>query len=248
MKKITSYALFIAVFFSAPVSFAFTGMKTENTFLRHQVSSSNSLAFSYFLPSRLNINTFSLGNAHKDAADNAFAQGKIVVSAGYGFPNLGKAVITAIINASNATDIKATGLGPLHLRAEYGLSDKVGIAASVNYISYGASWTSKNDTTGFPYSNKLSKTSLSILARINFHFGITDKLDPYFGVGAGYKTGNWKLTSNDPTLQDDKLKTFSPFGFETTIGLRYYLMQGFGLYSEIGIAKSAIQFGVVASF
>jgi len=180
-------------------------------------------------------------------AGGAFAKDKVVISAGYGVPNLGKAIMTVLIGSG--TDVVATGIGPLHLKGEYGLSDGVGIGLSVNYVSFGAKWRSPDSSgTGF-YTNTFSRSSLSVLGRINFHFGTTDKLDPYFGIGAGYRQATWKLTSTDPAYADDiSAPGFSPFGFETTIGLRYYITKGFGLYTEMGIAKSVIQFGLVGAF
>jgi opacity protein-like surface antigen len=184
--------------------------------------------------------------AKRKKGNDAFSEGAIVITAGYGFPNLGKMVVAFIFQ--NESDVSATGAGPVHFRGEYGLSDKVGIVASINYVSYGARWTTRDPQTNFPYDNKLIYSSISVLARLNFHFGVTEKLDPYFGVGAGYKSGQWTLTTNDPNLQDDKAKTFSPFGFETTIGLRYYFTDVFGIYTELGIAKSVIQGGLALKF
>lgn len=184
----------------------------------------------------------------KDKGGDAFAQGKLVISAGYGWPNLGKAVVTALIG-EGATNIKATGLGPLHFRAEYGLSDGVGMGVSVNYISFGVKYTDYDVATGTkPYDYAISRSSLSILARINFHFGTTEQLDPYFGIGAGYKQVTWKFTSTDPNYVEESIPGFSPFGFETTIGLRYYFTDGFGIYTEMGIAKSIVQGGLVVAF
>ena|ERR1051326_1587758 len=182
-----------------------------------------------------------------DKGGDAFHQGAFVVSAGYGFPNLWKSVVNLFIG-SNATNITATGMGPLHFRAEYGISNGVGLAASINYMSFGAKWTT-NDSAGVGiYQNKLSSSSLSVLARLNFHFSVTDQLDPYFGIGAGYKNRTWKYTTTDPAYANKSAPGFSPFGFEMTIGMRYYITDAIGIYTEIGIAKSVIQAGLAAKF
>ena len=112
----------------------------------------------------------------------------------------------------------------------------------------GATWNNYDGSGNIPYSNEFSRSSFSALARINFHFGTTEKLDPYFGVGAGYRQATWEFKTNDPNnLEDVKAPGFSPFGFETTIGLRYYFTPAFGLYTELGFAKSAIQAGFVVA-
>lgn len=79
------------------------------------------------------------------------------------------------------------------------------------------------------------------VARLNFHFSTTETIDPYFGIGAGYKQATWKFAYTDPNYTGENIPGFTSFGFETTIGLRYYLMPGFGMYAELGIAKSVIQ-------
>ena len=177
----------------------------------------------------------------KGKGGDAFAEGKVIISAGYGWPNLGQAVLNAFISDS-AINVKATGLGPIHVKAEYALSDGVGMGLSVNYISCGVKYTE------VPYEYTWSRSSLSVLMRINFHFGTTDVLDPYFGIGAGYKQASWKFKSTDPNYAGESAPGFSPFGFETTIGLRYYFTEGFGIYTEMGIAKSVIQGGLVVAF
>lgn len=170
----------------------------------------------------------------------AYETGKVVITAGYGWPNLGKAVLVALVNDS-AVNVKVTGMGPVHFRAEYAISDGVGLGVSVNYISCGVTYTE------LPYEYKFSRSSLSILGRLNFHFGTTKELDPYFGIGAGYKQATWKFSSNDPSYIGESIPGFNPFGFETTIGVRYYFTPAFGIYTELGIAKSVVQAGLAVA-
>lgn len=233
MKKFIIVSFLAFSFFTISSAYTFAGeIKSNNNLLKKHEYGNTSL--------------FSKSSFRADAED-AFIKDKVVISAGYGFPNLGKAIMTVLIG--DGTEVVATGVGPLHFKGEYGLSDGVGMGLSVNYVSFGATWRSTDSTGMGFYTNKFSRSSLSVLARINFHFGTTDKLDPYFGVGAGYRQATWKFTSNDPDYADDiKAPGFSPFGFETTIGLRYYIAEGIGLYTEMGIAKSIIQVGLVAAF
>ena len=235
MKKIY-FGLLAVGMLAAFNSFAFDGIMNSSSM--QLLNQHQKLAFSCTSPelfkSKHNI-------LKSEGGGNSFAQGKIVISAGYGGPNLGKAVVNAIISDS-ATNVKATGMGPIHFKVEYGLSDGVGFGLSVNYMSFGVKFTE------LPYDYTFSRSSLSLLARINFHFGTTEQLDPYFGVGAGYRQATWKFESTDPTYTGESIAGFSPFGFETTIGLRYYFTEGFGIYTEMGIAKSIIQGGLVVSF
>lgn len=239
MKKLLLLAI---VLFSVNILFAFEKGNKKN-FMPQKMSD-----FSFNKDYSLDFGNYFVRGSKDIKKENeggdSFVKGKMIFSAGYGFPNLGKAIMTALI--AEGENVKATGLGPLHFKGEYALSDGVGIGASVNYVSFGATWNSYDGSGNIPYSNDFSRSSLSVLARINFHFGTTESLDPYFGVGAGYRQATWKFTTNDPdNLDDVSAPGFSPFGFETTIGLRYYFTPVFGLYTELGFAKSAIQGGIV---
>ncbi len=225
MKKIITAVILCNVFLCAGSLWANTGLWNSNPMLQKHTLKKKNILDSKKL----------FGEGGK-----SFEQGKFVISAGYGFPNLGKAVLTALVSDS-AVNLKVTGMGPVHFRAEYALSDGVGFGVSVNYISCGVSFTE------LPYTYNFTRSSLSILARINFHFGTTENLDPYFGVGAGYRQATWKFTSSDPAYGGESVPGFTPFGFETTIGVRYYFTPGFGMYTELGIAKSVIQAGLVVA-
>ena len=237
MKKIT---LFTISLLSVSVLFAGTG-----------ISAGNSLnAKNDFLSGKNNFTTYAKKQKKIGGkSDNAFQEGKIVITAGYGFPNWGK----SLLNAFNTyDDYKVSGFGPLHFRGEYGLSDKIGLGLSINYVSFAASWID-NTTIGvngniIPYSYKVTVTSLSALARMNIHFATSEKLDPFWGIGVGYRTGGYHFTSNDPDVSAQKIGNIIPVGFETTIGLRYYFTDNIGAYVEMGLAKSLIQAGLAVAF
>src|SRR3990172_9586622 len=90
------------------------------------------------------------------------------------------------------------------------------------------------------YEEGWDVTSISFLARLNVHFATTEKLDAYWGAGAGYKLTNWKWHSDYINSVEGSLSNPIPVGFETTVGLRYYVVDPVALYMEMGIAKSLI--------
>jgi len=93
--------------------------------------------------------------------------------------------------------------------------------------------------------------TFSVLMRTNYHFtNIFGKFVPYIGLGLGYRYGavsykdNWSETDdygypNNPLF---------PLGFDGTLGFRYYVNDQLGIYSEVGIAKSILQFGMSYKF
>ncbi len=176
----------------------------------------------------------------------AFGEGKLALSLGYGAFS-GGILKVLLKNYEDEAGYNFTSLGPIHFRGEYGLSDKVGLALSVNHNSWQANWTHMDSTLTNVYQDEFKRSVTSILARLNFHFSVSDKVDPYWGIGAGYRLVDYSFTSTDAGYD---VSVSSPFvmGFETTLGIRYYIMEGFGLYGEIGLAQSFVQGGIAVIF
>ncbi|TAL60806.1 MAG: hypothetical protein EPN85_06415, partial [Bacteroidetes bacterium] len=117
MKKPITVVLFSGILLSASSAFAFTGeLKNKNLLFKNEKIKAVPLSFSY--PALINAPCSRKSKLFSRAeGGDAFGQGKVVISFGYGFPNLGKAVLTALISDS-AVNVKPTGIGPLHFRAE----------------------------------------------------------------------------------------------------------------------------------
>lgn len=177
----------------------------------------------------------------------SFEKGKVIVSGGYGFGNLSKAILKTY---QSETGYKASSIGPIFGKVEYAVSDKVGIGVNVAHIGINASYqTSSSDGEGntTTYNEKFKWNNTSVLARLNLHFAKSEKLDAYWGAGLGYRFGSWKWESEAADTSQD-FPFVNPFGFETTIGVRYYFIPNLGVYAEAGIAKAPIQFGLSAAF
>ena len=189
-------------------------------------------------------------------ATKTFAQyymGQVNISLGYGYPNL----IGSVFEFYETNDgYNATSLGPMYLKGEYGITDRIGLGLSIAYAANKVTYTSTYtdyDSLGNPieedYEYEIKRTTLSVLGRVNFHFGDFEKFDPYFGVGMGYRNANWTFTSTQPGYENStELASFLPFGFDFTVGARYYFNDFIGVYAELGIAKSPVQAGVCCRF
>jgi predicted porin len=138
-------------------------------------------------------------------------------------------------------------LGPIFGKFEYAVSDKIGIGLNVAHIGINASYN-VSDGDGGNYQYKINWNNTSLLGRINLHFAKSEKLDAYWGAGLGYRFGSWKFEDNNPDSSNESIPSVVPFGFETTIGVRYYFIPNLGVYAEAGIAKAPIQFGLSAAF
>ncbi|QHT66142.1 outer membrane beta-barrel protein [Rhodocytophaga rosea] len=171
----------------------------------------------------------------------SFEKGNVIITAGYGFGNLSKALFKTY---SNNTGYKSSSIGPAFGKVEFAVSDKVGIGLNFAHIGVDANYKMDDN-----YEGNINFKNTSVLGRINLHFANSEKFDAYWGAGLGYRFGGWKHTDNDPnTVSDGEIPTMIPFGFETTVGVRYFFIKNLGVYAELGIAKAPIQFGLSAKF
>lgn len=187
-------------------------------------------------------------------AENSFAVGSFQekqndVSVGYGFGTF----LGALFNDYDTRENYSFSLlGPVYAKYEYGITGKIGLGLNCAYASYDLNYDYGGFTSnGNPvtYRETDNFTTFSVLARFNFHFGNLEKFDPYIGVGVGYRSGTWKYSSTEPGhVNTTGLRNVIPFGFETTFGARYFFARNIGLYAETGMAKSVVQFGVLAKF
>lgn len=179
--------------------------------------------------------TLLLCSQSKTVSAQAFEEGGKIISVGYGFPNW----LGSIFNAYEAYgDYNATSLGPIYAKFEYGANDHIGFGLNLGYSSTNVDYVDV-------YNYSIHYSSLSILARVNWHFGDSDKLDPYYGFGIGYRSSNWKYENNDPYFDDTYYDwNIFPLGFETTVGARYFFTDNIAAYAELGFAKSIFQIGL----
>ncbi len=255
MKKLI--LVFIATIFSAGLIFAFDGMKRKNI-LQKNFSFYPSRMSPYGKKTSLRSNNDSTKKFTKPQdIGKVFGKSIIAVTAGYGYPSWGQVVFNLVLpkdtmKAWGYENYSTKGIGPLHFRGEIGLSKFIGLGLSVNYESYGGKWTRlyyvASPSPGHEqyFNESFTVTSFSVMPRFNFHFSVTSQVDPYFGVGAGYKSTIYKFHSEFSNATNNNAQEAGPFpvGFETTIGIRYYLSDSFGMYLETGLAKSLIQGGI----
>lgn len=209
-----------------------------------------------------------------DDTEGAFKKGNIVITAGYGFPNLYKNIYKGLISTVNSINsiyyqenysYSVKGMGPAFFKADYGLSKLIGLGVVAGYFNTSITQTRSyqvseynSSTSTYQYVNyedvtKYEMSSFSVGARINFHFGRGEKLDPYAGVGVGYSLNQYKQTqtTNNPNaiLERPYSGTGIPTYFAITVGMRYYFTPNIGIYGEVGFDKwSLVQGGLVAKF
>lgn len=169
------------------------------------------------------------------------------ITAGYGVGNFTQSLLQ--IGEQNDYQYRYNGVGPFFLKYEYAVAEKMGVGINIAYAQAQATYKYTNTyiTDG---SQLLEETldwkSYSVLLRFNMHFGENEKVDPYWGIGAGYRDAKWSGFNNDPQKPYDNTRISNPLnvGFETTFGCRFLFSEGIGGYVEVGFAKAVLQFGL----
>jgi hypothetical protein len=186
-------------------------------------------------------------------------QGSVIIDPYYGFPNFGKSFIQAVEDANpNASNTKIGGIGPAGLRAEYMVSDRIGLGFDVIYNSNSLSFTTL-DTVGMDgsgnavtetleYDYKMQRVRAQV--RINYHFDISNpNFDSYIGLGAGTNNRFRTTLENGKEVSADLADfTLLPFSMRLCVGARYYFTDNLGLNLEIGLGGPIISGGLSVRF
>jgi hypothetical protein len=191
----------------------------------------------------------------------ANSQGNFIIDPYYGAPNLGKSFWSSIEDANGTSSFKATGVGPMGLRGEYMVSDRIGVGFDFIYnsnnISYTDTDTLYDSGTDTYYTQdveyKRTMNRVRVQARFNYHFDVSNPdLDAYFGVGAGTNNRFRKFYREGVEETDDfegsGNLTLIPVSFRLCTGLRYYFTENIGLNAEIGLGGPLVSAGVSIRF
>lgn len=187
-------------------------------------------------------------NAQDNFEVKAFQEGDILISGGLGYLN-GTQWAFKTADAISGGEINySPGFNPLFIKLEKAVTDNFGVGVNFAYASAHTEWVYDETTSDGKSQLKqtLDWSNYSVLLRFNYHLGGNDKFDPYFGMGAGYRNGTWKTSTNDPEQPFDSFNIpgANPFGIELTMGGRYMFTPNIGAYAEIGLSKALVQGGL----
>jgi outer membrane protein W len=165
----------------------------------------------------------------------AAQQGNIVVNPFYGSPSIGTLLLKSIF-AEGGSEADFSYVGPVGLNFEYFISDNISVGLEGSYTNISL----ESNVDGI--QDKLLLQTTRIYPKFNFHFKTSDKVDPYFSLGGGFKRSNIKYTTNDPNSENDQ-ESFTPlipFSFRTALGLRYYVNDHIGFSGEFGFGGGSL--------
>ncbi|MBL6660624.1 MAG: hypothetical protein ISP70_03930, partial [Crocinitomicaceae bacterium] len=189
------------------------------------------------------------------ASAQALSQGSIVADVYYGFPNLYKTILEGTYS-DNGDDFSIGGYGPVGVRGEYLVSEKLGVGVdfminntnvSYNYIGYqtDANGNFVTDQDGAlveqTYEDKIATTKWGAMVTLNYHIINNDMLDFYFIAGAGYKNRNWSYESTDPNYQTEEVSsTVIPVAARIGLGTRIFFTENIGANVGVGFGQGGI--------
>ena len=171
-------------------------------------------------------------------------QGQIFFNPYYGFPN----TLSAGIDLNNnlflpsTSNEKIQSTGPLGLLISYMISEDIGVGLDFNYSSCKKSFDYVNslDIDSIIYNMDASRTIIRVMARVDYHLHINDKLEGYIGIGAGYRDPNNNYNSSDPNYTELINLEKNNFAFRLSGGLNIFVTDKIGINSEFGIGGGGL--------
>lgn len=171
---------------------------------------------------------------YKERNNGAFGKGTQIVSLGYALGNVSG---TGYLNINLNEKVSHANLGPLYVKYEYGLIDEIGLGG---YVSYAYAKDVMNRAAPKEYYTN----AFSIGFNAFYHFNKlihVENLDLYAGLGLGYKNVSIRGAAGSdldavisPTLKENTGL------FSLRLGARYYIINGFGAYFELGPDKMSV--------
>jgi hypothetical protein len=189
------------------------------------------------------------GDPPSKGKDGILQKGNIIIDAYYGFPNLWTTVLKAAYLPGDETSSSWGSSGPFGIKAEYMISNKMGIGLDINYASSWVQWTETgnvyNASTGL-YTDgtyKVTVPRVGIMPRFYYHFLNHKHFEMYGSAAIGYKSTAFKYTSNDPTWAENDMSVI-PLGYRMALGGRLFFTDNIGLNFEFGIGGALLTAGL----
>lgn len=196
----------------------------------------------------------------KGANAQIVEQGNVIVDVYYGFPNLYTSVLKSAYNNSGSTGLTIKGLGPLGIRGEYMIAEKLGIGIDIGYnstsisydydeVEYSFDSNGNYISTTTTYTDKISTNKIGVMPTFNFHFLSNDKIDAYAVFGAGYGNRSFKYESTNPNFTESKVSGLIPVASKIGVGMRYFFTENIGANLAVGFGQGGVfNFGISAKF
>ncbi len=172
-----------------------------------------------------------------------FEEGNVGIDLYYGFPNIYSTAFKAsYANSGSELDVNINGMGPVGLRAEYLLTDKIGLGLDLGFNNTTLTfkeegYDSNNNPTIYDYT--YSK-KIGAMVTFNYHFIDNDELDFYGIFGMGYGNRSFKFESTDPNYVEATVSSLIPVASRLGVGMRYFFTDNIGANLALGFGQGGI--------
>lgn len=178
----------------------------------------------------------------------AQGEGSIIVDGYYGYGSFYNAVFKALVS-SDALESNFKGVGPLGVRGEYMISDKIGFGLDIAYNSSMIEYTETDFITDVTYDASLKTAKFGIMPTFNYHFVNNDSFDAYFMVGIGYGNRTFTAKSDYAGYVSPTYSSTFPVASRVGVGMRYFFTENIGLNLGMGLGQGGLlNAGVSARF
>jgi hypothetical protein len=177
------------------------------------------------------------------ARGQGFNEGDMYFSGGYGYGNMHASLI-------RDKDNTARSIGPIYLKAEAGVGKHIGLGLNLSYLNvrgelpiYSDTATQDSSYSYYPIVGWKPGTvywTSGVQFRMNIHFLSSTTVDPYWGIGLGYRGGRWNRSFSQWSEEGQVF----PIGLSTSFGVRVYFMPQLAGYFELGTEKALGQIGL----
>lgn len=173
-----------------------------------------------------------------------FEEGNVGIDLYYGFPNLYTSVFkSAYANSGVQEDVNIGGIGPVGLRAEYLLTDKIGLGIDLGFNNSTLTfkedgYNDNGDLTTYDYTYSTKK--IGAMVTFNYHFIDNDNVDFYGVFGMGYGNRSFKFESTDPDYVEATADGLIPVASRLGVGLRYFFTDNIGLNLGLGFGQGGV--------
>ncbi|MFN3405937.1 MAG: outer membrane beta-barrel protein [Cytophagaceae bacterium] len=178
------------------------------------------------------------------ATAQTYQKGNIVVDGYLGGPNFTTGIVRLAYMTSqkfgNENPVSVTGTGPFGFKAEYLITEKIGISGNFNYANTRVSGTIRinhpdpetEETTTSTFDYAASIRRIRIMPMLNYHFGKNEKFDPYIAFGIGYNSVRLRETKYNVGGVNLPLGSYAMRG---ELGFRYYFIPRLGVSGQLGV-------------
>lgn len=165
-------------------------------------------------------------------------------SVGYATPSIVRGYLK---HQTKREKVTVTGIGPILVKNEFMLSNRLGVCVNISFSKYKISWFDIGyDTMAQvyrPFEFGIQSSELAGTIRGNYHFWKGKKLDSYAGIGVGYGLFHIESYTFAHTTKFAIVYDFPPtLSLECTYGIKYFPEKNLGFFVEAGLGKSWVLF------